>query len=278
MYQYRDRDVREKPPPLPKVRPPLSADRDGLQVRGKQAAPYLARGTLLAGKFKVEAMIGAGGFGQIFRATYQQRGIVVAVKVEPESQEAGRMVLEQKVLAKLAGKLHVPRILYAGSLDGYNFIVMQILGKNLADLKRMAHNKKLQIDTTVRIGIQMVQALRDVHEIGHLHRDVKPSNMCAGLGDHRRIIYLVDFGMTRQFRFTDGSLRRNRNYAAFRGTMRYVSIAMHMREEQYPRDDLISLYYSLIELSEGQLPWRTVTDPDEIMHLKYKCGFRDLCT
>lgn len=238
----------------------------------------MKKDTVLAGKFKIEKMIGGGGFGQIFRATYLQRGIVVAVKVEPESEEAGRMVLEQKVLAKLAGKMNIPRIFYAGATDGYNFIVMQILGLNLTDLKRMTRNKRLQIHTTVRVGIQMVQALRDVHEIGYLHRDVKPSNMCAGLGDHRRIIYLVDFGMTRQFRMGDGSLRRNRHYAAFRGTMRYVSVGVHMREEQTPKDDLISLYYSLVELGEGVLPWRTITDADEIMHLKYKSGHNDLCT
>lgn len=49
-----------------------------------------------------------------------------------------------------------------------------------------------------------------------LFRDVKPSNMCVGNANRMRTIYLVDFGMTRQFRYDDGTIRKERFYAGFR--------------------------------------------------------------
>ncbi|KHJ91413.1 hypothetical protein OESDEN_08722 [Oesophagostomum dentatum] len=139
-------------------------------------------------------MIGGGGFGQIYRAIDIDMGTVVAAKVEPQSEDAGRMVLEQMVLTKLVGTRHSPRLYASGSLNNYNFIVMQMLGRNLTELRKAQVDRHFSVHTTVRVGVQMVEALKAVHDLGYLHRDVKPSNMCVGIGEHRRIIYLVDFG------------------------------------------------------------------------------------
>ncbi|CAJ0604845.1 unnamed protein product [Cylicocyclus nassatus] len=247
------------------------------KVRGKNAPQYLDKGTILSKKFRLEKMIGGGGFGQIYRATDVDMGTVVAAKVEPQSEDAGRMVLEQMVLTKLVGTRHSPRLFASGSLNNYNFIVMQMLGRNLTELRKAQPERRFTVHTTVRIGVQMVEALKAVHELGFLHRDVKPSNMCVGIGEHRRIIYLVDFGMTRQYRLPNGDFRKERVYAAFRGTMRYVSLAVHERKEQGPVDDLWSIYYTLVELAEGGLPWRTITDHDEIFQLKRRLSYYDLC-
>ncbi|VDL83001.1 unnamed protein product [Nippostrongylus brasiliensis] len=282
------------------------------QVRGKNAPQYLERGTVLAKKYRLEKMIGGGGFGQIYRATDIDTGKVVAAKVEPQSEDAGRMVLEQMVLTKLVGTRHSPRLVthpnrhqilsqsykttpwipsrkkdpididrlqYAsGWLNSNNFIVMQMLGRNLTELRKAQSDRRFTVHTTVRVGIQILEALKAVHDLGFLHRDVKPSNMCVGIGEHRRIIYLVDFGMTRQYRLPSGEFRKERAYAAFRGTMRYVSLSVHERKEQGPVDDLWSVYYTLIELAEGSLPWRTITEHDEIFQLKRRLTFYDLCS
>uniref|UniRef100_A0A1I7XNL8 non-specific serine/threonine protein kinase n=1 Tax=Heterorhabditis bacteriophora TaxID=37862 RepID=A0A1I7XNL8_HETBA len=157
---------------------------------------------------------------------------VVAIKVQSQSEDAARMVLEQMVLTQLIGTRHSPRLYCSGATNGYNYIVMQMLGRNLTELRKMQKDRKFTVHTTVRIGIQTIDALRTVHELGYIHRDIKPSNMCVGLGEHRRIIYVVDFGMARQYRRPNGQWRRERKYVAFRGTMRYVSLAVHERREQ----------------------------------------------
>ncbi|KAK6058025.1 hypothetical protein COOONC_04408 [Cooperia oncophora] len=247
------------------------------KVRGKNAPQYLEKGTLLSKKYRLEKMIGGGGFGQIYRAIDIEMGTVVAAKVEPQSEDAGRMVLEQMVLTKLVGTRHSPRLYASGWMNNYNFIVMQMLGRNLTELRKAQADRRFSVHTTVRVGMQIIEALKSVHDLGFLHRDVKPSNMCVGIGEHRRIIYLVDFGMTRQFRLPNGEFRKERAYAAFRGTMRYVSLSVHERKEQGPVDDLWSIYYTLIELAEGSLPWRTITDHDEIFQLKRRMTCYDLC-
>uniref|UniRef100_A0AC34QYM9 Protein kinase domain-containing protein n=1 Tax=Panagrolaimus sp. JU765 TaxID=591449 RepID=A0AC34QYM9_9BILA len=241
--------------------------------------PYLPNGTVIHGKFKVEKMIGAGGFGQIYKAVDDVTRIAVAVKVVPTDHEPGRMILEQRVLISLRGYHHVPQLIASGNYDSYFYIVMEMLGRNLSDLKKKTKLKRFTIGTVLRVGQQALLGIKAVHDVGFLHRDVKPSNMCIGLdGMNRRTIYLVDFGMTRQYRNDKvGGFRKERAYAGFRGTMRYVSLTVHDRKEQGPVDDFWSLYYSIIELGEGSLPWRTMTEPEDIKEKKRTVTFEEMC-
>uniref|UniRef100_A0A183EE00 Protein kinase domain-containing protein n=1 Tax=Gongylonema pulchrum TaxID=637853 RepID=A0A183EE00_9BILA len=93
------------------------------------------------------------------------------------------------------------------------------------------------------------------------------------LQSHRRTIYIVDFGMARQYRLGDGLVRKERYYAGFRGTMRYVSVTVHERRDQGPTDDIWSLFYSLIELFQGSLPWTATTEPNDIAKFKINVKF-----
>uniref|UniRef100_A0AC34FBB0 Protein kinase domain-containing protein n=1 Tax=Panagrolaimus sp. ES5 TaxID=591445 RepID=A0AC34FBB0_9BILA len=106
--------------------------------------------------------------------------------------------------------------------------------------------------------------------------DVKPSNFCIGFsGAQKRIVYLVDFGLSRQFRDKKGRLRKKRRVAAFRGTLKYVSVNVHAKKEQGPVDDFISLFYTGFELSEGFLPWRTQKDVLMVEQMKRNFKFEE---
>lgn len=231
-------------------------------------------------------MIAGGGFGQVYRArntvrfeifliffsfhfNFQETQEEVAVKVErATTNDSQRMILESKVLDDMLGSKHFPNVYYIGPYHSYNFIVMQMLGKNIGDIRKMMPNKKISILSSVRIGIQIIEALSLLHSKGWLHRDLKPTNCCLGLDEKRKTVYLVDFGMSRKFRNDNGSLRESRTYCGFRGTTRYCSYRMHDRREQGPVDDLWCLYYSLGELIEGCLPWRDIESADEMAHVK----------
>uniref|UniRef100_A0AC35FR52 Protein kinase domain-containing protein n=1 Tax=Panagrolaimus sp. PS1159 TaxID=55785 RepID=A0AC35FR52_9BILA len=250
--------------------------------RGKNAPPHLSPGQMLNGKFRIDKIIGSGGFGQIYKASdelarvsvaikvvpaehepgrmiLEQKlaHVSVAIKVVPADHEPGRMILEQKVLSLLRGTKYVPHLLASGMFNGLMYIVMEMLGKNLGELRRKRTDRKFSISTVLRIGLQAVAGLKAVHDVGYLHRDVKPSNI--------------------QYLNQNGGFRKERAYAGFRGTMRYVSVKVHDRKEQGPGDDLMSLLYTLIELGEGSLPWKQLNNPEEITQKKRITTFEDMC-
>ncbi|KAI1719020.1 protein kinase domain-containing protein [Ditylenchus destructor] len=220
----------------------------------KNLPPLLNIGELIRNRYKVEAMIGGGGFGQIFIAQDKERNEKVAIKIQPKDSDTRRMVLEHGVLLKLMGKPHIPKIRCSGSIRNCSYIAMDLLGRNLSELRRKQRARKFSAGTVYRIAPQIVTGLRHMHEIGYLHRD----------------------GMTRQFRTEEG-FRKARDYAGFRGTIRYASPRVHARQETGPSDDLISLLYSLIELSEGVLPWTHIRETSQIGDLKLKMPLSALC-
>ncbi|CAL2036532.1 unnamed protein product [Caenorhabditis brenneri] len=239
------------------------------QERGKLAAPFLENGMIIGMKrtFRIEKMVGGGGFGQIYSAIDSESKLVVAVKVERKSQDSGRIVLELNILVQLSHSPHVPKVYYSGEVGAYNYIVMQLLGQNIGDLRKLQKTRSFSVLTTARVGVQCLEGLRQIHALGYIHRDIKPSNICVGIGEHKRILYIVDFGMARRILTSDGKFRPERVYASFRGTTRYVSVAAHERKEQGFVDDIWSLFFSLLELAEG-LPWRSIVDQDQVLSCK----------
>ncbi|EGT35983.1 hypothetical protein CAEBREN_09991 [Caenorhabditis brenneri] len=148
---------------------------------------------------------------------------------------------------------------------------MQLLGPNIGDLKKRSPVKRMSPSTVARIIIQGIAALRDVHSLGYIHRDVKPANMCFGITQNtRHVLKLVDYGLVRRFMNADGTRRKPRARPGFRypilefphlvfmyrGTLRYVSVRVHDRKEQSPADDFVSMAYSGVELLLVNLPWK----------------------
>uniref|UniRef100_F1L1U1 non-specific serine/threonine protein kinase n=1 Tax=Ascaris suum TaxID=6253 RepID=F1L1U1_ASCSU len=245
---------------------------------GKGAPRLLAAGTMLLEKYRIEQMIGGGGFGQIYRAFDESKKRIAAVKAIPQDHEPARMVLEQIVLVKLRGSPHIPSLYASGCTETTHFIVMELLGKNLSELRRRESSQRFSLQTVVMCGIQAVDAIKTVHDADFIHRDIKPSNFCIGIQrTTRRTIYLLDFGMVRRFRRKSGEERKKRDFAGFRGTLRYASFNVHLGKEQTPTDDFISLYYSFVELGEGSLPWKSTKNSEEVKTLKLNTSFDDFC-
>ncbi|VDL75179.1 unnamed protein product [Nippostrongylus brasiliensis] len=213
-----------------------------------------------AGKYELKQVLGAGGYGQIFKAFDSNKNLYVAVKIMQKRSESQRMILEQHILFTLKGKPEFPQLYGSGSFEDYMYIVMELLGKSLSELRKKNDGKKFDAVTALRVGLLMTDSLRILHEMGFLHRDVKPGNMCTGISPTTiRRIYLLDFGLARQFK-SKGRVKR-RGHVGFRGTLRYVSLNVHERRDQCPCDDLISNFYTMVELCEGCLPWTRLRDP-----------------
>jgi serine/threonine protein kinase len=96
-----------------------------------------------------------------------------------------------------------------------------------------------------------------LHNSQYIHRDIKPENFALGVGSKASTIYILDFGLAKQFQ--DRSSGRHipyRDNKQLTGTIRYASINTHLGIEQSRRDDLESLMYILIFFMCGSLPWQ----------------------
>ncbi|KAM7367773.1 hypothetical protein PAMP_014050 [Pampus punctatissimus] len=220
-------------------------------------------------RWKVTRKIGGGGFGEIYEVLDQLSQATVALKVESAQQPKQVLKMEVAVLKKLQGKDHVCRFVGCGRNDRFNYVVMELQGRNLADLRRTMTRGTFSVSTTLRLGKQILEAIESIHSVGFLHRDIKPSNFAMGrLASTCRCCYMLDFGLARQFTNSSQEVRPPRPVAGFRGTVRYASINAHKNKEMGRHDDLWSLFYMLVEFMVGQLPWRKIKDKEQVGNLK----------
>ncbi|XP_076426575.1 tau-tubulin kinase 2 isoform X3 [Peromyscus maniculatus bairdii] len=174
-----------------------------------------------------------------------------------------------------SGKDHVCRFIGCGRNDRFNYVVMQLQGRNLADLRRSQSRGTFTISTTLRLGRQILESIESIHSVGFLHRDIKPSNFAMGrFPSTCRKCFMLDFGLARQFTNSCGDVRPPRAVAGFRGTVRYASINAHRNREMGRHDDLWSLFYMLVEFVVGQLPWRKIKDKEQVGSIKERYDHR----
>ncbi|XP_051579547.1 tau-tubulin kinase 1-like [Myxocyprinus asiaticus] len=243
----------------------------------EEQVDILPSNCLVKERWKVLKKIGGGGFGEIYEAYDLLTRENVALKVESAQQPKQVLKMEVAVLKKLQGKDHVCKFIGCGRNDKFNYVVMQLQGRNLADLRRSQPRGTFSLSTTLRLGKQILESIEAIHSVGFLHRDIKPSNFAMGrLPSTCRKCYMLDFGLARQYTNTNGEVRPPRTVAGFRGTVRYASINAHKNKEMGRHDDLWSLFYMLVEFTVGQLPWRKIKDKEQVGQIKERYEHRML--
>ncbi|NWX68939.1 TTBK2 kinase, partial [Alca torda] len=245
---------------------------------GGEQPDILSVGILVKERWKVVSMPSCSSFyslKHVFEKKYLLTRENVALKVESAQQPKQVLKMEVAVLKKLQGKDHVCRFIGCGRNDRFNYVVMQLQGRNLADLRRSQSRGTFTISTTLRLGKQILESIESIHSVGFLHRDIKPSNFAMGrFPSTCRKCYMLDFGLARQFTNSCGDVRPPRAVAGFRGTVRYASINAHRNREMGRHDDLWSLFYMLVEFVVGQLPWRKIKDKEQVGSIKERYEHR----
>ncbi len=150
------------------------------------------------GNFTLEAEIGKGGMGEVYKAKDQKLGRDVAIKVLPEefATDAERVARFQRE-AKLLASLNHPNIAAIHGLeesDGTHFLVLELIeGDTLADrLKRGA----IPVEESLKLALQIAEALEAAHEKGVIHRDMKPANIKVTPDEKVKVL---DFGLAKAF-------------------------------------------------------------------------------
>ena len=212
-------------------------------------------GVVLQGRYRIEAPIGQGGMGAVYRATDLVTGEVVAVKQLRTENSAG--FSSEEMLQRFEGEwqllrtLHHPRIpkmLDAFRLDDCGYYVMEFIdGKSLdevaRDYKRVG--KRFPEEQLIQYCLQILDVLDYLHSLPKplLHRDIKPANIIVRENDEE--LFLVDFGLARE-----GGSATTKTLV---GTLGYAPLEQ-VKGHPEERSDLSALGASMWHLLVGDQP------------------------
>jgi serine/threonine protein kinase len=216
------------------------------------------------GPYTITASIGAGGMGEVYRATDTRLERNVAIKILPahvasDPELKQRFEREAKTLAALHHP-HICSVFDVGTQDGVDFLVMEYVeGETLADrLARVAGSKDsaLRIEDVLRYAIQIADALDKAHRKGIVHRDLKPGNVMLTKSGAK----LLDFGLAKR---QAASAVVGMSLAAtvsqpltgqgtILGTLHYMPPEQLEGKEADPRSDIFSFGALVYEMATGK--------------------------
>eukprot|EP01062_Namystynia_karyoxenos_P002396 TRINITY_DN10852_c0_g1_i1.p1 TRINITY_DN10852_c0_g1~~TRINITY_DN10852_c0_g1_i1.p1 ORF type:complete len:637 (+),score=179.14 TRINITY_DN10852_c0_g1_i1:744-2654(+) len=239
-------------------------------------------------RFVVTQYLSTGGQAEAYRTQDPQTKRPYVIKVFIDDQANDTMgnyteararlktwfLREEVIMKQVQMCPYVVRYETSGLYRGLWFVAMQALAESLWALRYTLQrrvmndtNASFAPETVARVGVQVMDALQCVHKQGFAHRDMKPSNLLVGIGELGEQTYLLDFGLAQRLFWPNGT-REPASKGKFVGTRRYASINAHRRLEITRRDDLSSLFYVLMELALGNLPWARNEDKIDVRKAK----------
>ena len=208
------------------------------------------------GRWTVLQRLGAGSFGEIYSGEEKSSQSKVAIKFEEGSTKTPQLLSEGKILRHLRELQGVPQVHWYGTEEGFNILVMTLLGPSMEDVLNNAR-RKLSLRGTVQAAEEMVQRVEEVHTMDIIHRDIKPDNFLTGKSPDSRALYIIDFGLAKRYRDVRTKIHiPYKEEKALVGTARYASLNNHLGLEQSRRDDLEALGYIFVYFLKGKLPWQ----------------------
>jgi len=230
-----------------------------------------APGALVAGRFRLEEELGAGGMGTVFAATDLETGVRVALKLmRPELAGDDRAVERfRREGAALGAVRHasVVQIREVGEAEGTLYIAMELLeGETLSD--RLERTGPMNPEQLLPVVLGLCDGLAAAHEAGVIHRDIKPSNihlpspevLAEAERTHERApVKLVDFGVARI-----ASLSKMTSTGLAIGTVRYMAPEQLTGSAIDERADVYSLGVVLYEALGGEHPFERTSGHDPV--------------
>jgi serine/threonine-protein kinase len=222
----------------------------------------IAQGDVLAGKYRVETVLGSGGMGVVVAATHLQLDVLVAIKFM--SDEAfgdrdlvARFLREARAAARLRSE-HVARVMDVGTLEsGVPYLVMEYLEGT--DLSALLSSDGLQpVPTAVEYIVQACEALDEAHAAGIVHRDIKPSNLFRTRRPNgTACIKVLDFGISKAdlLSSTSTKLAATRPHTVLGSPLYMAPEQMRAPREVDARADIWALGATLYELLTGRVPF-----------------------
>jgi serine/threonine-protein kinase len=235
-------------------------------AENQEVAAGVREGDVLAGKYRVEKILGAGGMGVVVAAHHIHLDERVAIKfllpTALASKEAvARFAREARAAAKIKSE-HVARVSDVGTLEnGAPYMVMEHLDGS--DLAAWLHQRgALSVEQAVDFLLQASEAIAEAHAIGIVHRDLKPGNLFViRRPDGALSVKVLDFGISKTTSL--GAITSDiTRTSAIMGSPLYMSPEqMQSAKDTDARSDIWALGVILQELLTGELPFMADSMP-----------------
>ncbi len=233
-----------------------------------RSMPY-PPGTVLAGKYRVEKLLGVGGMGWVVEATHVHLEQRVALKfmhadnMRQNPDSVARFLREARAAARIQSE-HIARVFDVGTLDdGAPYLVMEYLeGQDIEAMLRQ--RKTLPVEQVVDYAMQACEALAEAHAKGIVHRDLKPANLfLARQTDGSVRVKLLDFGISKLAPTPGGKDAGMTSTQALMGSPLYMSPEQLRSSKNVDRrTDLWAMGIILYEMLGGESPFVAQTLPE----------------
>ena len=213
----------------------------------------MAPGTAFGNRYRIEALLGEGGMGAVYKAYDTELGRTVALKlVRPElatSPQTMQRFKQELLLASKISHKNILRIHDLGDAGGVKFITMALVeGTDLSGL--IEKGGRLPFDRALKFTRQLCSALEAAHNEGVVHRDLKPQNILIDQSDN---IYVSDFGLAKSLEAEATMMTRS---GQILGTPRYMSPEQVEARDVDHRADIYSMGLIIYEMFTADIPFR----------------------
>ena len=216
-------------------------------------ATALVPGSDFGTRYRIEALLGQGGMGRVYKAYDKSLDRTIALKVVRHGVMGGeadtlKRFKQELILASKISHKNILRIHDMGEVGDTSFITMAYVeGQDLYGI--LKENPKMPLERVLKFGMALAEALAAAHAEGVMHRDLKPQNILVNKDDQ---IFVSDFGLAKSFE--EGAQGMTKT-GAFLGTPRYMSPEQVEGKPADQRSDLYSYGLMLYEMAVGDVPF-----------------------
>jgi len=214
--------------------------------------------------YEIEKLLGKGGMGEVYLAQDTKLDRKVAIKFLPPELESDELTQTRFIReAKAAAALDHPficKVYESGETDGISYIVMEYIeGQTLGDRMK---SKPLSLNESLRIALEIAEAIEKAHKEGIIHRDLKPPNIMLTPQEHVKV---MDFGLAKKIMPSGGNLEQTLTQASITekgtiaGTLAYMSPEQAKGNKLDGRSDIFSLGIIIYEMFSHKHPFSKTT-------------------
>ncbi|KAF8386893.1 hypothetical protein PRIPAC_76035, partial [Pristionchus pacificus] len=268
-----------KPPKVVANSAPAHISADGPRQGRRRGDQRLKSGSVVKtekNEFKIERTLGTGAFGHVYKVYSIDNDVdIYAMKTEWEDTDKKNKMSQLKnelcVLQEANSEVNRHREYFVKLIDKgrtttFRFFVMELVSHTLQDILTVLCKREMPTQSATYLMNETAKGINALHEIGYIHRDIKPHNFAIGLPPFEKKVYILGFGIARMYwGYEDKRVRPPRKSVKFVGTLKYCSRQNHAEKEQSIKDDYESWAYMCLEFfHESNITWDKLDSREEI--------------